>query len=64
MGTWYNVPIIKQLRIRTITPKECLSLQGLPATFDFPDIPIKHVNNANTVVVPVVRRIAKNIKIC
>lgn len=68
MGTWYNrVPIIKDnFGIRTITPKECLSLQGFPATFDFPDIPIKSMYKqcGNTVVVPVVRRIAKNIKMC
>ena len=66
MGTWYNrVPIIKDnFGIRTITPKECLSLQGFPATFDFPDIPIKSMykQSGNTVVVPVIKSIAKNIR--
>lgn len=65
MGTWYNrVPIIKDnFGIRTITPKECLALQGFPATFDFPDIPIKSMykQSGNTVVVPVVKRIAKEL---
>lgn len=67
MGTWYNrVPIIKDnFGIRTITPKECLALQGFPATFDFPDIPIKSMykQSGNTVVVRVVKQIAKHIKV-
>lgn len=65
MGTWYNrVPIIKDnFGIRTITPKECLALQGFPATFDFPDIPIKSMYKqcGNTVVVPLIEKIAKSI---
>lgn len=67
MGTWYNrVPIIKDdFGIRTITPKECLALQGFTKYFDFPDIPIKSMYKqcGNTVVVPVVKRIINNIKI-
>ncbi len=66
MGTWYNrVPIIKDdFGIRTITPQECLALQGFPTTFDFPDIPIKSMykQSGNTVVVPVIKSIAKNIR--
>ena len=65
MGTWYNrVPIIKDnFGIRTITPKECLALQGFPATFDFPDIPIKSMYKqcGNTVVVPVVKDIIREL---
>ena len=65
MGTWYNrVPIIKDnFGIRTITPKECLALQGFPATFDFPDIPQKSMYKqcGNTVVVTLVEQIAKQI---
>ncbi|MCX4313251.1 MAG: DNA (cytosine-5-)-methyltransferase [Clostridia bacterium] len=40
MGTYPNrVPIIKDaFGIRSITPTECLSLQGFPSTFTFPDI--------------------------
>lgn len=39
MGTYPNrVPIIKDsFGIRNITPYECLSLQGFPTTFAFPD---------------------------
>lgn len=66
MGTWYNrVPIIKDnFGVRTITPKECLALQGFPKSFDFPDIPIKSMCKqcGNTVVVPMVKKIAKNIR--
>ena len=65
MGTWYNrVPIIKDnFGIRTITPKKCLALQGFTKYFDFPDIPIKSMYKqcGNTVVVPMVKKIAKNI---
>ena len=63
MGTWYNrVPIIKDnFGIRTITPQECLALQGFPKSFDFPDIPIKSMYKqcGNTVVVPVVKKYCK-----
>lgn len=66
MGTWYNrVPIIKDsFGIREITPKECLALQGFPESFDFPDISIKSMYKqcGNTVVVPVIKDIAKNIR--
>ena len=65
MGTWYNrVPIIKDdFGIRTITPKECLALQGFPATFEFPDIPIKSMYKqcGNTVVAPIIQNIAKKL---
>ena len=65
MGTWYNrVPIIKDnFGIRTITPKECLALQGFPTTFDFPDIPIKSMykQSGNTVVVPIIEQLSKEI---
>ena len=62
MGTWYNrVPIIKDdFGIRTITPKECLALQGFPESFCFPDIALKSMykQSGNTVVVPIVRETA------
>lgn len=65
MGTWYNrVPIIKDdFGIRTITPKECLALQGFPSSFTFPDIPLKSMYKqcGNTVVVPFIEQIAKGI---
>ena len=63
MGTWYDrVPVIRDdFGIRTITPKECLALQGFPPSFDFPDIPLRSMYKqcGNTVVVPVVKSIAK-----
>lgn len=67
MGTWYNrVPIMKDdFGIRTITPKECLALQGFPASFDFPNISLKssmYKQCGNTVVVPIVYEIANRIK--
>ena len=66
MGTWYNrVTIIKDdFGIRTITPKECLALQGFPESFDFPNIPMKSMYKqcGNTVVVPIVYEIANRIK--
>lgn len=65
MGTWYNrVPIIKDnFGIRTITPQECLALQGFPKSFAFLDIPMKSIYKqcGNTVAVPLVNSIAKQI---
>lgn len=65
MGTWYNrVPIIKDnFGIRTITPQECIALQGFPKPFDFPDISMKSVYKqcGNTVALPLVNSIAKQI---
>ena len=68
MGTWYNrVPIIKDdFGIRTITPYECLALQGFPKGFVFPDIPEKSAYKqcGNTVVVSLVREIASRVFGC
>ena len=65
MGTWYNrVPIIKDnFGIRTITPQECLSLQGFSKSFTFPNIPMKSMYKqcGNTVAAPIVEQIAKQI---
>lgn len=65
MGTWYDrVPIIRDnFGIRTITPEECLALQGFPMSFGFPNISMKSMYKqcGNTVVVPVVKNIAKQI---
>lgn len=67
MGIWYNrVPIIKDnFGIRTITPKECLTLQGFPKSFGFPSIPMKSMYKqcGNTVVVPIVYSIAYKINL-
>ena len=67
MGTWKNrVPYIKDnFGIRKITPYECLALQGFPRDFAFPDIPITSAYKqcGNTVCVPVIKKIAENLKI-
>ena len=67
MGTWYDrVPIIKDhFGIRMLTPKECLDLMGFPKSFSFPDnleSKSAYKQCGNSVVVPVIRRIAEQIK--
>lgn len=64
MGTYPNrVPIIKDnFGIRSITPAECLALQGFPSTLTFPDtVPIReqYKQAGNTVCLPIIRQIAK-----
>ena len=65
MGTYPDrVPIIlDDYGIRKITPYECLALQGFPKEFRFPKIPMTSAYKqcGNSVVVPVIRRIAENI---
>lgn len=63
----HNVPIVKDPRgIRKLTPRECARLQGFPESFVFP----RNQANAhlykqigNSVTVPVISRIAENIRI-
>ena len=66
MGTFPDrVPIIlDDYGIRKITPYECLALQGYPKDFKFPKIPMPSAYKqcGNSVVVPVIRRIAEKIK--
>ena len=66
MGTYPDrVPIIRDdYGIRKITPYECLALQGFPKEYRFPKIPMASAYKqcGNSVVVPVIRRIAENIK--
>ena len=66
MGTYPDrVPIIKDnYGIRKITPLECLALQGFPKEFIFKGISLNSAYKqcGNSVVVPVIRRIAENIK--
>lgn len=66
MGTYHNrVPIVKDnYGIRRITPYECLALQGFPKTYRFADIPLYSAYRlcGNSVVVPVVKEIAENIR--
>lgn len=65
MGTYPDiVPIIlDDFDIRKITPYECLALQGFPKDYRFPKIPMASAYKqcGNSVVVPVIRRIAENI---
>lgn len=63
----HNVPLIKNsIGIRKLTPKECFMLQGFPETFKLPenlsDSELYH-QAGNSVTVPVVQRIAENIKV-
>lgn len=67
MGTGgHNVPLIfTDFGIRKLTPKECFNVQGFPENFKLPDnLAISHLYKqaGNSVVVPVVQRIAENIK--
>ena len=60
-----RIPIIKDdYGIRKITPLECLALQGFPKEFVFKGIPLNSAYKqcGNSVVVPVIRRIAEKIK--
>lgn len=66
MGTGgHNVPLIlSQHGIRKLTPKECFKLQGFSEDFLLPsDLAQSHLYKqaGNSVVVPVVRRVASNI---
>lgn len=69
MGTGgHNVPLLNVLgknnTIRKLTPRECFNFQGFPNNFKLPDIADCHLYKqaGNSVVVPVIRRIAENIK--
>ncbi len=66
MGTYPDrVPIVlDDYGIRKITPYECLALQGYPTEFGFPNIPMASAYKqcGNSVVVPVIKRIAIQIR--
>jgi DNA (cytosine-5)-methyltransferase 1 len=62
----HNVPIIKNHKgVRKLTPKECFLLQGFPNNFqlpkNLPDSKLYH-QAGNSVTIPVIKRIAENIK--
>lgn len=67
MGTYPDrVPVIlDDFGIRKITPYECLALQRFPKGFRFLGIPMNSAYKqcGNSVVVPVIRRIAECIKL-
>ena len=62
----HNVPIIRDSKgIRKLTPRECARLQGFPESFSFPTQANGHLYKqvGNSVTIPVVARIAENIRI-
>lgn len=65
MGAFMDrVPVVRDdYGIRKVTPYECLALQGFPKDFKFPNIPMASAYKqcGNSVVVPVIRRIAEKI---
>jgi len=66
MGTGgHNVPIILDDKgIRKLTPRECFSMQGFPKTFKLPQLADSKLYQqaGNSVTVPVVERIAQELK--
>jgi len=65
MGTGgHNVPLIKTKHgIRKLTPKECFLFQGYPEDFRLPPLAPSalYKQAGNSVVVPLIRRLAENI---
>ena len=69
MGTGgHNVPLVKtKSGIRKLTPEECFAFQGFPlqqSKYKLPQIAISHLykQSGNSVSVPVIERIANEIK--
>ena len=67
MGTGgHNVPLIldSKNRIRKLTPRECFSFQGYNKRFKLPELANSHLykQSGNSVTIPVIRKIANNIK--
>ena len=67
MGTGgHNVPIILDDKgIRKLTPRECANFQGFPKNYKLPNIADSQLYKqfGNSVSIPVIERIVKNIKI-
>lgn len=65
MGTGgHNVPLVKtKFGIRKLSPRECFNLMGYPADYCLPDMAFSHLYKqaGNSVVIPVIRRIAEEI---
>ncbi|MCL2061118.1 MAG: DNA (cytosine-5-)-methyltransferase [Firmicutes bacterium] len=63
---FYRVPVIRDdFGIRRLTPAECLTLQGFPKDFTFPSgvsMVDAYKQAGNSVCVPVIKRIAENIR--
>ena len=64
-GGGHNIPIILDGEYpRRLTPKECFNLQGFPKDFKLPDNIARgqmYKQAGNSVVVPMVQRIAQEI---
>ena len=70
MGTGgHNVPLLNvqglPSTVRKLTPRECFNFQGYPKDFILPQLSNANLYKqaGNSVVVPVIRRIAENIKV-
>ena len=67
MGTGgHNVPLVlTDTGIRKLTPRECFNLQGYPETYKLPNLANTRLYKqaGNSVVVPVIKRIADQIKL-
>ena len=61
-GGGHNVPVIRDdFGIRKLTPQECLALQGFPGKFEIKTSDVHIYKQAgNSVVVPLVKRIAES----
>ena len=60
----HNVPLLlDDIGIRKLTPRECFNFQGFPSDFILPNVADSHLYKqaGNSVVVPLVRRIAEKI---
>ena len=63
-GGGHNVPLVMDdFGIRKLSPRECLSFQGFPMSYKLPAIGSSHLYKqaGNSVIVPVVTRIADKI---
>jgi DNA (cytosine-5)-methyltransferase 1 len=61
----HNVPLVLNGKgIRKLTPRECANFQGFPKTYKLPNIADSHLYKqfGNSVSVPVIQRIAENMK--
>jgi len=62
----HNVPLVLNGKgIRKLTPRECANFQGFPKSYKLPNIAISHLYKqfGNSVSVPVIERIAKNMNL-
>lgn len=61
----HNVPLVLNGKgIRKLTPRECANFQGFPQDYKLPNIADSHLYKqfGNSVSIPVIQRIAENIK--